>query len=244
MKKILSLVLAFVMLVGLLPVSAAEAGGVTVTYDPSLLEYGVNIADISYDLTKSFYSYHSRKEGWEPSHVDFRINGYPGKGMQAYHHAVGDWYAIELNVPAAGEYDVSIECIKRTSGADKAYLYILDETEGADIEANLTEENKFSENSFFSEDNFKKTETASGKVSFKKAGKHLLVVQGTEKWTYTMIGKIVLAGGNGVAIMGAVAVSGAESGGGGLQVGQQSRFFCPDGATHRETAYQVPVLDF
>ncbi len=204
MKKLLSLVLVFVMLVGMLPAFASGADGITITYDPALLEYGVNIADISYDLTKSFYSYHSRKEGWSPAHGDFRINGDPGKGMMAHHYTAGDWYAIELNVPVAGEYDVSIECIKRTYGSNKAYIYILDPEESKDIEANLTEENKFAEKSFNDTENYKNSETATGKINFETAGKYLLVVQGTEKWTHTIIGKIVLSSGNGTAIMGSV----------------------------------------
>ena len=151
MKRLISAILTVAMLISFVPVFAAESSGVKVIYDPSVLEYNVNIADISYELTNSFYSYHSRKEGWEPAHGDFRINGDPNKGMLAYHHTAGDWYAMELNVPAAGEYDVTIECIKRTYGANKAYIYFLDETEAENIEENLTEENKFSENSFFSE---------------------------------------------------------------------------------------------
>ncbi len=213
MKRLISAILAIAMLVGFMPVFAEDAvlSGVKVVYDPSRLEYNVNLADITYELTNSFYSYHSRKAGWEPAHGDFRINGDPHKGMLAFHHAEGDWYAIELKVPAAGGYNLSVECIKRTMGANKAYLYILDEAQSADIEANLTEENRFSENSFFSEDNYKQTETASGNVTFPSAGKYLLVVQGTEKWTYTTIGKIVLDGGNGTAPMGAVAsVSASE----------------------------------
>ena len=155
MKRLISAILAIAMLVGFMPVFAEGAvlSGVKVVYDPSLLAYNVNLADITYELTNSFYGYHSRKASWEPAHGDFRINGDPHKGMLAFHHAEGDWYAMELNVPAAGDYDVSIECIKRTMGANKAYLYILDEAQSADIEANLTEENRFSENSFFSEDN-------------------------------------------------------------------------------------------
>ncbi|MBE6912665.1 MAG: hypothetical protein E7473_09085 [Ruminococcaceae bacterium] len=204
MKRLISAILTVAMLISFVPVFAAESSGVKVIYDPSVLEYNVNIADISYELTNSFYSYHSRKEGWEPAHGDFRINGDPNKGMLAYHHTAGDWYAMELNVPAAGEYDVTIECIKRTYGANKAYIYFLDETEAENIEENLTEENKFSENSFFSESNYKEKEIASGTVEFPNAGKYLFVVQGTEKWTYTTIGKIILDGGSGTAPMGSV----------------------------------------
>ena len=204
MKRTLSLILALAMIISMVPVISAESPGVTVIYDPSKLDYNINIADIDYSLTNSFYQYHSRKSNWEPTHGNFRINGDPKKGMLVYHHTAGDWYAMELNVPAAGEYDVTIECIKRTYGANKAYIYILPESANDNIEEHLTEENIFSENSFFSESNYKEYEIASGKAEFQSAGKHLLVVQATENWTYTTIGKITFDGGSGTAPMGSV----------------------------------------
>ncbi len=206
MKRLISLLVVFAMVMSLVPVTFAEEAGVKITYDPSIFGFNQNIADISYENTSGFFSYHSRKDGWNPAHGDFRTNGATDTmGMVAHHHTAGDWYAIELNVPAAGDYDVSIQCVKRTYGSNKAYLYFLDSEEAKDIEANLTEENKFSENSFYDTGNYVIDEYAEGTVSFASSGKYLLVVQGTENWTYTSIGKIVLDGGNGTAVMGAVA---------------------------------------
>ncbi|MBQ2742584.1 MAG: Ig-like domain-containing protein, partial [Oscillospiraceae bacterium] len=206
MKRLISLLIVLAMVLSLVPTTFAENSGVKITYDPSIFGFNMNIADISYENTSGFFSYHSRKDGWNPAHGDFRTNGATNTmGMVAHHHTAGDWYAIELNVPVAGDYDVSIQCVKRTYGSNKAYLYFLDSEEAKDIEANLTEENKFSENSFYDTGNYVKDEYANGTVTFAAPGKHLLVVQGTENWTYTSIGKIVLDGGNGTAVMGAVA---------------------------------------
>ncbi|MBQ2743853.1 MAG: Ig-like domain-containing protein, partial [Oscillospiraceae bacterium] len=177
----------------------SNRSGVNVFYNPYEVGYGFYLGDFTYEQSNGFYRSHSRTSGWDPVLGDFRtLNGY-----MVTSHKAGYWYALGINVPVSGYYDVELTYAQRTYASKAVDVYLLDSEEAKNIEANLTASNLLETVSCLDADgkNYEKTGTIEKEnVNFAEAGEYVLVVSSKEAG-YSAIGSLKLYGGEAFAVM-------------------------------------------
>ena len=105
MKKAISILLALVMLIGMFPViSAADSSDIKLVYDMvySGATDGASIEGITYNETNNTWKFAGKH-----ANAATITSNTKGHGTNAF-LAVNQWWAITLNVPTAGAYDLSI----------------------------------------------------------------------------------------------------------------------------------------
>ncbi|MBR2180832.1 MAG: Ig-like domain-containing protein, partial [Oscillospiraceae bacterium] len=173
--------------------------GVNIFYNPYEVGYDYYLGNFTYKQSSGFYRSHSRKAGWDPILSDFRTL----KGYAVTAHKENTWYALGINVPVSGNYDVELTYAQRTYASKAVDVYLLDPTEGKNVEANLTEENLLETVSCLDLDgkNYEKTGCIEkSNVNFEKAGEYVLVISSKEAG-YSVIGSLSLYGGKALAVM-------------------------------------------
>ncbi|MBQ2743854.1 MAG: hypothetical protein IJF32_13775 [Oscillospiraceae bacterium] len=180
--------------------------GVNIFYNPYEVGYGFYLGDFTYEQSNGFYRSHSRIAGWDPILTDFRTNG----GYMVTSHKAGQWYALGINVPVSGFYDLSLIYAQRTYASTEVDVYLLDSEEAKNVEANLTASNLLETVSCLDADgkNYEKTGTIEKEnVNFENAGEYVLVIS-SKKAGYSAIGSLTLSGGENLAVMhGEIALS-------------------------------------
>jgi len=169
--------------------------------------HGLNAKLVTYEDTKGTWKYHSQSNNSQKVSVNHVY------GLQVS-TGVGDWVAIEINVPTEGSYDVTLEHgVANSGGADAAGIWIFPEGT-TDIGSKLTEDTAISTSIDFYEENIPTnpilSSTNLGKVSFPKAGKYIVVYKalkggyrGTSGTMYP--GKLILDGGSEIVLSGVLA---------------------------------------
>ncbi|MBQ2741627.1 MAG: hypothetical protein IJF32_02365, partial [Oscillospiraceae bacterium] len=189
-----------------LPLSGVKAIAAMHKGENYVFEHNSEVKPITYTDTKGVWRYHSQSN--DSQRVIF--NKIYGIQMMV---AVGDWVAVEINVPAAGSYDVTLEHgVANSGGADAAGIWIFPEGT-TDIGSKLTEDTAISTGIDFYEQNIPTnpivSSTSIGKVSFPEAGKYIVVYKalkggykGTSGTMYP--GKLILDGGDTTVLSGMV----------------------------------------
>jgi len=226
MKRLLSLILALCLMVGMLPAVSAEVGtegksGITVTYSfmsgPGYsFAAGVDAKTVKYNDTNGFWQFRARDTLYATWGTNFRSMS-AGNSIEVGTRNNG-WFAIEIDVPKAGTYNISLSNVLYSKEAAVAGLWILPATtENAAIDALLTEDTMFGNQFDFHLEDVGGMASGSeivplGEYYFSQ-GKHLIVYKsiGTKKPGNTevllgaagsmYISGITLNGGDGEALM-------------------------------------------
>ncbi len=210
MKRLLSLVLALSLFLGLMPAYALESSGVNVaaylptdwTFDGDVRYYNFDVKAFTYDNTEGFFRYHSRQDGWNPALNNFRTN----KGTITTYSDAGNWYALALKVPVAGEYAGTLTYGTRPleSAPAKADVYVLTSDEAKNIEAAIAEKTPNASLDFEGAKDYEYFTADLGTLSFESAGEAVIVFKTTQKG-YGIIRNIAFRGGVNTVCMGATA---------------------------------------
>jgi len=157
--------------------------------------YKTDVTGIGYEDTTGFWRFHSQKNSSRGASIHTTY------GIQATTN-VGDWFAIEIDVPAAGAYDLTLEHgVANSGGADKAGMWFIP-AGSTDIESLLTDASAVTtELDFYDPDietNPSVVQKELGEVTFNEAGKYLVVYKSIAKGSNGVIypGKITLDGGD------------------------------------------------
>ncbi|MBQ2741324.1 MAG: hypothetical protein IJF32_00820 [Oscillospiraceae bacterium] len=136
-KKILSIILAISMIVSLVPVISASAEGETpyqLVYDfkniDSTYVGGLTSSKLTPELgfnhTEGTWAFHSWN-GLDGDTVTYK----PNYGIEIKSNSVGDYFAVKINVPYAGDYIPSLTYFEQNTGVDDDYVaadvYVLPE---------------------------------------------------------------------------------------------------------------------
>ncbi len=191
-KKILSIILAISMIVSLVPVISASAEGETpyqLVYDFRNIDgYSGNVIedlnDITYAKTEGTWAFDSSSG----DSVEHKVN----YGIEIKSNSGGDYFAVKINVPYAGDYVPTLKYMELNTGAEgtyaKADVYIL--PEGSDIDTAPDSNKKIvAESLYFNKNGGKNTGsskyddlaeyTPESSISL-SAGEHILVFYLTE----------------------------------------------------------------
>ena len=197
-KKILALFLAMCMMISLLPqftIFAAEAAPYRLVYDFINIDgYAKDNKlkqDIGFAQTDGTWAFHSWN-GLDGDTVTYK----PNYGIEIKSNSVGDYFAVKINVPYAGDYVPTLKYMELNTGDEgtyaKADVYIL--PEGSDIDTAPDSNKKIvAESLYFNKNGGKNTgsskydelaECTPGSSISLSAGEHILVFYLTETTTY------------------------------------------------------------
>ncbi|MBR2180315.1 MAG: hypothetical protein IJ949_00330 [Oscillospiraceae bacterium] len=126
-----------------LPVKVTENDGITIKYDLAKLysEISTNTdttfaGNITYENTDDFFKYASDSRN-DPAKKNYHLRWKANGTIEMYQ---GNWIFLEINVPKAGEYDISVYNGKALLGGDLS-VYVLESDGGKPTAADLTEGN-------------------------------------------------------------------------------------------------------
>ncbi len=102
----------------------------------------------------------------------------------------GDWFALRLNVPAAGDYKLSVNRRLMANGGEVGIYFLPGTT--TNIEASLAKENCINKFNWYNATNTSMEEVDVGFVSAPSAGEYILVMKGEKKGA---TGRVDIAGG-------------------------------------------------
>ena len=148
------------------------------------------LKDITYDKTNGFWAYAGN---YNIGNADM----HPSFGIRAMSWLSGNWIALKLNVPYAGDYVMNLEYALTSSGA-MADIFVLPGNT-ADIAAALTTATPIGEVNFKGEDNKNDEEAVIGIVTIPEAGEYILVYR--SRGGYMFPGTVTLDGGNKLSVM-------------------------------------------
>ncbi len=126
-----------------MPVKVTENDGITIKYDLAKLysEISANTdktfkANITYNNTDDFFEYASDSRN-DPATKNYHLRWKANGTIEMYQ---GNWIFLEINVPKAGEYDISMYNGTALLGGDLS-VYVLESDGGKPTAADLTEGN-------------------------------------------------------------------------------------------------------
>ena len=122
--------------------------------------------------TKNFWGFGGVNDGWETDADSFKKRSY---GLQVQKLASGNWFALLINVPAAGTYKLSLGHITAAQGG-VSRLYVM--PKGTNVSQGLSNPKYKLENTvdFYSDvQSAAPVESLVGDYTFKTSGEHLLV---------------------------------------------------------------------
>ena len=149
---------------------APEYSGYKATYD--FTQTATDTRETTYETTKNFWRYSGVNNGWTTDADSLKKRSY---GIQIQKLSLGNWAALELNVPAEGTYKVSLGHITAAQGG-VGQLYIMPAE--TDVDSGILNSAYKLDNTvdFYSdEQTTTPTDTYLGDFTFESAGKHLLV---------------------------------------------------------------------
>lgn len=185
-----------------LPVAAFDASGVKLVYKFFFDNYKYK------DLTQDVFTYDNNHQFWAYKgdnsstcgNSNCKVIMHSTYGICASFYKKGEWIALEINVPRAGDYSMSMHhLVYQYGGMGDIYL-LPGNTE--DIEAALTESNKIGEVNYYDPITTvtKFNDTVFGTVNIPSAGKYLLVskasASGARGNYYQYIGVVTMDGGD------------------------------------------------
>lgn len=159
-------------------------------------------SEVTYEKTRNFWQWHSSSvDQSSGNRADFN----PNYGIQIW-AGVGDWAAIEINVPKAGKYKVNLEYGSSNSyGAKEAGIWILP-GDTKDIPSALTNDTALTTSFAFMDDkqtsNLVCKNKDIGEYYFENAGRYIVVyksISGSPVYP----GKLTLDGGDGSVMLSA-----------------------------------------
>ena len=149
---------------------APEYSGYKAVYD--FTQTATDTRETTYETTKNFWRYSGVNNGWTTDADSLKKRSY---GIQIQKLSLGNWAALELNVPMKGTYKVSLGHITAAQGG-VGQLYIM--PAGTDVDSGILNPSYKLNNTvdFYSdEQTTTPADTYLGDFTFESAGKYLLV---------------------------------------------------------------------
>ena len=183
--------------------------GVKVVYAyKNYLEYTFPVRDVTADMTHNFWSYYADyavSSGGTPIAMDIHTS----YGIRAGIWNTNRWFAVKLNVPVAGDYQMTQAYRTSTNGAITDFFILPGNTAEDQIAGLLTAENKVGRIDMYASSE-KDLSAEFGSVRFESAGEYLLVAKTVGQnpssgSCYVQMGATTLNGGDGLAPMDMVA---------------------------------------
>ena len=157
--------------------------------------YKTDVKNITYEDTNGAWRFHSQSDASRDATI------HTGYGIQAA-TLVGGWFAIEINVPAAGEYNLTFEHgIASSGGAAQGGMWILPGNTENISECLVESAAVTTDLVYYVKDlevNPSKTTRDLGKVTFNEAGKYIVVYKSMKSGSNGVMypGKLILDGGD------------------------------------------------
>lgn len=174
-------------------INVGQLAGKSYSYDFSLAKK--TVYSTVFSDTGNTWAYHSQSPGWTPTTAEMTTYAY---GAQMRLDSDTKWYALEIDIPAAGMYYINLEHGRYWGGAEtNAYLL---PASTADIGASLTEETCLGAIQFYyTAENPESNNATTDLNSFfvENPGKYILCFKNKQtRNTYTYLNKLNLIGVN------------------------------------------------
>ncbi len=161
--------------------------------------YKTDVKGITYDDTNGAWRYHSQSDSSRDSTI------HTSYGIQTA-TVVGGWFAIEINIPVAGAYNLTLEHgIANSGGAAAGGMWILPGNTENIAESLVESAAVTTDLRYYVKDlevNPSKTTRDLGKVTFNEPGKYIVVYKSLESGSNGVMypGKITLDGGDEIVL--------------------------------------------